>query len=409
MQSPRHPLDRVRMGDVGAAGFVAPAAAELPDAAEAPAPSKAAAAEAAAVPAKDEHTQMQELLGAYIVGGMTCNLIFLGEKLGLYHGLKEHGPCTAADLASALGLNERYVTEWLRQQASAKVVSTDAEVEQFWLTAAQADVLVNEHGPDASPHFFGGVFSCIPAMSRMVESRLVDCFKSGAGISYDEIEPAVTCGVCRELGVWARHALVPSLCLLPGMREQLEAGCQVADVGCGCGEALMAVAAAFPTCTCTGFDIAEDALKVAREEVARRGLANVEFVNPGLDDRGMPEQAFQLVMTHDAIHDMAHPQQVLESICKAVAPGGIYIVGDMSALDSHAENVHNHPLAPLLYGFSCHLCLPSGMSAPDGAALGTTGISAGKMKEMLCAAGFRTAEVLPEFQHPLNRYYIATV
>lgn len=87
------------------------------------------------------------------------------------------------------------------------------------------------------------------------------------------------------------------------------------------------------------------------------------------------------------------------------------------------------------------------MSAPDGAALGTTGISAvraclgpavccatarrwwavawpagptaprdwstdspnmpislqGKMKEMLCAAGFRTAEVLPEFQHPLNR------
>lgn len=52
----------------------------LPDAAEAPAPSKAAAAEAAAVPAKDEHTQMQELLGAYIVGGMTCNLIFLGEK-----------------------------------------------------------------------------------------------------------------------------------------------------------------------------------------------------------------------------------------------------------------------------------------------------------------------------------------
>lgn len=78
MQSPRHPLDRVRLGDVGAAGFAAPAAA-LPDTAEAPAPSKAAA-DAAALPAKDEHTQMQELLGAYIVGGMTCNLIFLGER-----------------------------------------------------------------------------------------------------------------------------------------------------------------------------------------------------------------------------------------------------------------------------------------------------------------------------------------
>ena len=125
---------------------------------------------------------------------------------------------------------------------------------------------------------------------------------------------------------------------------------QVADVGCGCGEALMSVAAAFPACTCTGYDIAEDALRcvgrspackrqpcwrlasatahvghhicppsllwperppllfqqpnpphphphpcrsIAREEAERRGLTNVTFVNPGLDDRGMPEQAFQ--------------------------------------------------------------------------------------------------------------------
>lgn len=32
-------------------------------------------------------------------------------------------------------------------------------------------------------------------------------------------------------GVWARHALVPSLCALPGMKEQLEAGCQVGGTG----------------------------------------------------------------------------------------------------------------------------------------------------------------------------------
>ena len=167
MQSPRHPHDRVRFGNVGADAFAAPADAVVP---EATAPSKAVAADAAAVAdaGKDEHTQMQELLAGYLVGGMTCNLVFLGERcgglgkrlarpaggsfvrlprcapqrsaarrrcahwwapfgcllwqrlptspcswhclqcrLGLYRGLKEQGPCSAADLACALALNER--------------------------------------------------------------------------------------------------------------------------------------------------------------------------------------------------------------------------------------------------------------------------------------------------------------
>lgn len=78
MQSPRHPHDRVRFGNVGADACAVPADAELP---EVVAPSKVAAADAAAaaIAGKDEHTQMQELLGGYLVGGMTCNLVFIGE------------------------------------------------------------------------------------------------------------------------------------------------------------------------------------------------------------------------------------------------------------------------------------------------------------------------------------------
>lgn len=76
---------------------------------------------------------------------------------------------------------------------------------------------------------------------------------------------------------------------------------------------------------------------------------------------------------------------------------------------SHGANVHSHPMAPLLYGFSVHLCLPSGMSAPGGEALGTLGIPAGEMCGMLRKAGFPSAEVLKEWEHPMNRYYIARV
>lgn len=47
-----------------------------------------------------------------------------------------------------------------------------------------------------------------------------------------------------------------------------------------------------------------------------------------------------------------------------------------NALPSTKVWLKTHYTNPSLpAGFSCHLCLPSGMSAPDGAALGTTGIS----------------------------------
>lgn len=373
----------------------------------------AATAEVPAPPAEgaaDETAALQERLGGYFNGALTANLIHLGDRLGLYAALKAHGPCTASQLAEATGTQagERYVLEWLRQQAAARLIQTDSAAEKFWLTPAQQECLVNEVGPDASPNFFVGGFVAVPGLARIADERLPALFKSGGGISYNEVEHGVTCGVCRELGVWVRHALVPSLRALPGMAEKLEKGCMVADVGCGCGTALLTVAKEFPASTCHGYDISEDALKHARGEASRRGATNVQFLNPGLDDEKLPQEGtFELVMTHDAIHDIAHPQAVMKSVRGAVKPGGVWIIGDMSALDSHAANVHSHPLASFLYGFSVHLCLPSGLSAPGGQGLGTLGIPAGEMCRMLREAGFSSAEVLEDWKHPLNRYYIA--
>ncbi len=44
--------------------------------------------------------------------------------------------------------------------------------------------------------------------------------------------------ICRTLGVWVRHFLADRLRAMPGLGEQLEDGATVADVGCGCAEAL---------------------------------------------------------------------------------------------------------------------------------------------------------------------------
>lgn len=163
-----------------------------------------------------------------------------------------------------------------------------------------------------------GGFSALSGFNEIAAKRLPEAYRTGEGLPYDAFGDSVACGVCRELGTWLRHCLVDRLCSIPGVKAKLEAGCAVADVGCGCGEAVITAAAAFPNSTFRGFDISEKALVRARADAAARGLANAEFVNPGLEESGMGEGVFDLVMTHDAIHDMSRPRPVIANVHKVM-------------------------------------------------------------------------------------------
>src|SRR5690606_19486377 len=61
-------------------------------------------------------------------------LVNVGRKLGLYHALAEIGACTSQELADATGVRERYVREWLANQAAGGYVTYDPERQRFALT-----------------------------------------------------------------------------------------------------------------------------------------------------------------------------------------------------------------------------------------------------------------------------------
>jgi 2-polyprenyl-3-methyl-5-hydroxy-6-metoxy-1,4-benzoquinol methylase len=190
---------------------------------------------------------------------------------------------------------------------------------------------------------------------------------------------------------------------LPGnFPQKLEEGCHVADVGCGCAVAVLVAAAAFPKSSFHGYNISEIALGEARDLAKKQNLKNVEFINPVIDETGTLSATYDIVMTHDVIHDMARPFEVMKSVKKSIKPGGIWVIVSMSSAPTHGDNIHKHPLAPLMYGFSCHVCLPSAMSTPDSVGLGTMGLSEKLAKEKLIDAGFEKVEVL-DWKHPLNR------
>jgi len=74
--------------------------------------------------------KLHELLGKAIVDfGATFHaaLVRVGDKLGLYKALATGGPQTPAELAKRTGTAERYVREWLCNQAAGGYVTYDGQ------------------------------------------------------------------------------------------------------------------------------------------------------------------------------------------------------------------------------------------------------------------------------------------
>jgi hypothetical protein len=63
----------------------------------------------------------QEVFG-HLAGALVSGMIHLGDRMGLLRALNGAGPLTSEELARKTGLNERWVREWLYQQAAANVL-----------------------------------------------------------------------------------------------------------------------------------------------------------------------------------------------------------------------------------------------------------------------------------------------
>ncbi|MDQ3648608.1 MAG: hypothetical protein M3433_08530 [Actinomycetota bacterium] len=61
---------------------------------------------------------MIERLFQATLGAWDILTVYLGDRLGLYRALAEAGSLTSGELAAATGTHERYVREWLEQQAA---------------------------------------------------------------------------------------------------------------------------------------------------------------------------------------------------------------------------------------------------------------------------------------------------
>ena len=344
----------------------------------------------------------QFLVFSKLEGATTAGMIHLGDRLGLYAALAAaDAPLPAGQLAERTGLVERWVREWAYNQAAAKIVAVEGDDgdERFSLSPEAAAVLaLPEHEANGI-----GMFHDLPQTMRALE-RLPESFRTGLGYDYDAHGPEAALGMERSFEPWNRAHFVPTvLPTMEGVQAKLEAGAQVAEIGCGAGGAVLMLAEAFPASQVTGYDISRHALERATARQREAGLENAAFHDPR--EHPLPvDHSIDFVLTFDCLHDMTDPQGVMSLLRGAVAHDGTWLLVDIKARDTFAENVMRNPMAPMMYGISVLSCLSSALSEPGGAGLGTLGLSASRAESMARAAGFTRFRRLP-IDHAINAFY----
>lgn len=345
----------------------------------------------------DELQQYSLNVWGYKQGEVVSLMIHIGDRLGLYQALAGAGPVTAADLAERTGLQERWLLEWLKGQAAAKLLDYH-EGDRFELTPVGVAVLADE---EKSVAFAAGAFT--GATPPEAVDKLVDAFRSGIGLSYQELGPSAAHRTERMLGPWTRQALVPQILpALEGVAGKLEAGAVAADVGCGAGVALLAMAEAYPNSEFHGYDPSAHAIERAEANAAARELGNIKLHVAGGEQ--LPrEPRYDFIITFDCIHDMTRPAEVIAAIRRALQPDGTWLIKDIRSKPRFEDNLRN-PLLAMLYGFSVSACMSSALSEPGGAGLGTLGFNPEVAERMVRAAGF-TRFTTHDFEDPGNLYY----
>ena len=348
-------------------------------------------------------------LAERVLEGMLATLevacIHIGARLGLYRALQELDGATSPTLAAATGTDERYVREWLEQQAVAGVISVDdpaapAAERRFRLPAGHDEALLDPVSP-----YYAAALATLAVGGLAPIDRLIAAFRTGEGVPYADY------GVDTREGIAAMnrpmfHNLLGTewLPAIPDVDARLRAEppARVADLACGLGWSSIAIARAYPNVRVDGLDSDVASIERARENLAGTEVADrVTFTARDAAAPAGEQGAYDVVTIFEALHDMSEPVAALAAARALLVAGGSVVVADERVADHFRPD--GDPTERLMYGFSVLHCLAVGREHEGSAATGTV-IRAETVRRYATAAGFARVEVLP-IENDFWRFY----
>jgi SAM-dependent methyltransferase len=353
--------------------------------------------------ADDATGALVERLFAATIDTLEVGSVHIGARLGFYRALAAEGDATSGELAYRTGTEERYVREWLEQQATAGFLSVDdpgagpAE-RRYALPPAHRPVFVDEE----DLNFLTPLATLAIGMFRPLDA-LLDAYRTGEGVPYE----AYGADVVEGIGGINRPQFANLMAQWLGSIDDIDARlraqppARVADVACGTAWSSMAIARAYPQVVVDALDVDVASIETAHRNVEAAGLA--DRVRPRVHEASNPELGgrYDLVTIFEALHDMNHPVEALQAARRSLAEGGSVVVAD--------ERVAERFTAPgdemerFNYGWSILHCLAVGKLTASSAATGTV-IRPDTLRAYATDAGFGRVDVLP-IEHDFWRFY----
>jgi SAM-dependent methyltransferase len=341
-----------------------------------------------------DNEKLQQFMGKILSdlgGAASAVLVYIGDKLGLYKAMSDFGkPITSQELANLTLTSERYIREWLANQAAGGYLTYDPSSQRYTLPFEHAQALVNED----SPVYIAGGFQINMSFYRD-EPRILEAFKTGKGIAWGDHDKDLYQGTERFFRPGYTANLVSSW--IPALdngkveqRLKQEGGLKVADIGCGHGIPTILMAKAYPNCKFYGFDNHRASIEYARNKAREEGLGEdrIQFEVASSTNYPSPKdgEGYDLIAFFDCLHDMEDPQGAAAYALKTLKkPDGIVMIVDPFANDKLEDNLN--PVGRMFYAGSTMLCIPASLSQ-NGPALGAQAGEAAIL-QVVKAGGFK--------------------
>jgi SAM-dependent methyltransferase len=315
-------------------------------------------------------------MGAVVSGP----LFVLGEKLGLYKAMAGAGPLSSHEIAERSGTAERYVREWLRNQAAGGYVTYDPGNDSYTLPDEHALVLADED----SSFYVLGAFELIASLYAD-EDKILEAFRSGSGLGWHEHDHRLFRGTERFFRPgYKAHLVSDWIPALDGVKEKLQLGAKVADIGCGHGASTIILAQAYPNSEFHGFDYHAASIERAREAAEQAGVTDRISFDVG-SAKDYPGTDYDLVCVFDCLHDMGDPVGASAHVLETLSPTGTWMIVEPFANDRVQDNLN--PVGRVFYGASTVICTPASLDQEVGLALGAQAGEA-RLTEVIKAGGF---------------------
>ena len=345
-----------------------------------------------------------ERLEAATLGMLELASVHIGNRLGLYRALADGGAATPRALAARTGTTERYVREWLEQQAVAgflAVEAAEAAERHYRLPDAHRAVFVDEE----SLSHIAPIATLAIGVIGPIEA-LLDAYRTGGGVPYDAYGADTREGIAAINRPQFIHHLAGWLAAIPEVDARLRAQppARVADLACGHAWSSVAIARAYPGVLVDAIDADPMSIDNARRTIAASGVGDRVRSVVGDASHPAPNGRYELVTIFEALHDMNHPVDALRAARAMLTADGSVLIADERAAELFT--VPGDELERSRYGWSVLHCLAVGMLDPDSAGTGAV-IRPTTIRAYATQAGFAQVTVLP-IEHDFWRFYRLT-